>query len=191
MRKIALSCWIALAVTVLPTSRATAAEGLCGTASKVPLLDGISDLSVAVSPSLPQYHDLRTTFFIFKDGTGVVSRSREDVDVKTGVRTARDAVIACGKASAATFQRFNLALGQLRPGIRQSCSEGASSLAVRLFSGTWHGRNNRSNRFAISGFDGSLPPCEPEADAFIQTLEAFVSEVLAAPETQKLSTGAP
>lgn len=189
MRKVAFFVGVALAVAALPSSRAAAAEGLCGTASKAPLLDGTSDLSVAVSPSLPQYHDLRTTFFIFKDGTAVVSRSREDVD--GSVRTARDAVIACGKASAATFQRFNLALGQLRPGIRQSCSQGSSSLAVRLVSATWHGRNDRSNRFAISGFDDSLPACEPEADAFIQTLEAFVSEVLAASGTQKLSTGAP
>ena len=191
MRKIALSCWVALAIAAFPFSRATAAEGLCGTASKVPLLDGTSYLSVAVPRPVPQYQELRTTFFIYKDGTAVLSRSRETADATTGVRTAQEAVIACGKASAAAFQRVNLALGQLRPGVRQSCFEGASSFAARLFSGTWHGRNDRTNRFTISGFDNSLPACEPEADAFIQTLENYFSEVLAAPETQKLSTGAP
>jgi len=189
MRKVSLAGWIALAAAVLPWSRVMAAEGLCGTASKAPLLDGTSYLSVAVPRPVPQYQELRTTFFIFKDGTGVVSRSREDVDGRTGLRTAREAVIACGKASAATFQRFNQALGQLRPGVRESCFEGASSFAARLFSGTWHGKNERTNRFVITGLDDSLPACGPEADAFIQTLEAFVSDLLAAPETQKLSTG--
>jgi hypothetical protein len=191
MRKIVCSWWIALAAVVLPCSRALAAEGLCGTASKTPLLDGTSYLSVAVPRPVPQYQELRTTFFLFKDGTGVVSRSREDVDGTTGARTAREAVIACGKASAATFQRFNLALGQLHPGVRQSCFEGAASFAARLLSATWHGKNDRTNRFTISGFDDSLPACGPEADASIQALEAVFSEILAAPATQKLSTGAP
>jgi hypothetical protein len=191
MRKVPFPCWIALTVAVLAWPRAAAAEGLCGTASKAPLLDGTYFLSVGVPRPVPQYQEMRTTFFIFKDGTGVVSRSREDVDGTTGVRTARGAVIACGKASAATFERFNLALGQLRPGARQSCFDTASSFAARLLSSTWHGKNGRTNRFTVTGLDESLPACGPEADAFLQTLEAFMSDVLAAPGTQKLSTGAP
>jgi hypothetical protein len=191
MRKLTLSWWTALAVAMLTQPRAAAAEGLCGTATKTPLLDGTSYLSVAVPRPSPQYQEHRTTFFIFKDGTGVVSRSREDVDGSTGVRTAREAVIACGKASAEVFARFNLALGQLRPGVLQSCFEGSSGFAARLLSSTWHGKNGRTNRFTVTGLDDSLPTCGPEADAFIQTLEAFVSDLLAARETQKLSTGAP
>lgn len=191
MRKSAVSWWIALALAALPGSKTAMADDLCGTASKTPLLDGMNSLSVAVPRPVPQYQELRTTFFIFKDGTGVVSRAREDVDGTTGSRTQRGAVIACGKASAATFQRFNLALGQLRPGVRQSCFEGASSFAARLLSSTWHGRNDRTNRFVISGLDDSLPACGPEADAFIQTLESLLSEILAAPDSRKLSTGEP
>jgi len=189
MRKFVLSWWIALALIAFSSSRATAAEGLCGTASKTPLLDGTSLLSVAVPRPVPQYQEVRTTVFLFKDGTGVVSRSREDADGTTGVRTAHEAIIACGKASAATFQRFNLALGQLRPGVRQSCFEGTSGFAARLFSATWHGKNDRTNRFTISGYDDSLPACGPEADAAIQALEAVFLEILTAPESQKLSTG--
>jgi hypothetical protein len=137
---------------------------------------------------VPQYQETQTTFFIFKDGTVVESRERENVDGVTGARTNAGAVIACGKATASNLQLLNQALGQLRPGARQNCFEVVPGFAPLLAS-TWHGKDGRKNRFTIDGFDNSLPACEPEATSFLQRLDFFLTEIFAAPETQQFSSG--